>query len=134
MDWPTRAAVLVVDDSSAVRTFLGELIQRHGFHTHLAGGGQEGVALYREHQATIALAVLDVQMPEMDGPATLGELQKLNPAIPCVFVSGNIGLYTEGELIDLGAIAVLAKPIDSRQLAGILAAVQPGPSSDPGTR
>jgi DNA-binding NtrC family response regulator len=65
-----------------------------------------------------------------NGPATLGELQKLNPALPCVFGSGNIGLSTEGELIDLGAIAVLTKPIDSRQLAGILATVQPGPSSD----
>ncbi len=124
MDSPTKLAVLVVDDSFAVRTLLGVLVRKQGFDTHLAGYGEKAVALYREHQATIALALLDVQMPGLDGPATLSELQKINPDIPCAFVSSNLGSYTRRELFERGPFAVLAKPINLKQLASVLDAVR----------
>jgi two-component system, OmpR family, response regulator len=104
-----RPTVLVVDDDTAVRRTLGAMLRCHGYAARLARSGDEGVAVYGRHRGEIAAVVLDVQMPGKDGPQTLAELRALNPAVPCVFVTGSSPRYSPGELAALGAV-VLPKP------------------------
>ena len=115
-----RPAVLVVDDSPEVRAVLGAMLASHGFDPRLAASGEEGVAVYRRTAGQIAAAVLDVQMPGMDGPATLDALRRLAPGLPCVFVTGDSGAYTERDLLARGAAAVLTKPVSPARLGAIL--------------
>jgi CheY-like chemotaxis protein len=56
------------------------------------------------------VVLLDVRMPELDGPGTLAALQTLDPQVRCCFMSGYLGGYTEERLLSLGAAAVLPKP------------------------
>lgn len=68
------------------------------------------------------LLLLDVMMPEMDGPATLRELRK-NPNyadIPAIFMTAKIQANEIVEYKQLGAIDVIAKPFDPMTLAEIL--------------
>lgn len=83
--------ILVVDDDFGVRNFLRVFLERYGFAVLLAEGGLMATELYREHQQSLALVLLDVQMPGMDGPQTLAELQKINPAVVCCFMTGSRG-------------------------------------------
>jgi CheY-like chemotaxis protein len=117
--------VLVIDDDPAVRAVVGAMAERHGYSVQLAAGGDEGIRLYRRHRGGIAAVVLDVQMPGKDGPATLTELRALNPALPCVFVTGFSPHYTHGELADRGAV-VLSKPLTSDELGQALRAATGG--------
>jgi len=97
-----RPAVLVIDDDTAVRSVLGAMIEHQGFAVREAGSGDEGVRVYDQHRDEISAVVLDVQMPGMDGPQTLAELRRLDPGVPCVFVTGHSPNYTHGELADRG--------------------------------
>ena len=69
-----RPEVLVVDDESGVRQMLDVALTHYGFQVRLAATGTEAVEVYRANRQTIALVLLDVQMPGMDGPATLAAL------------------------------------------------------------
>ena len=107
---PRPLGVLIVDDHDDVRNFLGVLSRAHGFSVWLAAGGLEGEALYRNFSSGIDLILLDVRMPDRDGPDTLMAIRAINPAVPCCFISGHTGHYTEEYLLGLGASALLRKP------------------------
>lgn len=102
--------VLVVDDNEAVRAFLEVGLRASGFAVWLAADGYEAVLVYGEHGAAIDLLLLDIRMPGRDGPETLAALRAHAPDLPCCFMSGDTGHYTEEELLGFGALGVLGKP------------------------
>jgi CheY-like chemotaxis protein len=115
-------AVLVVDDDSVVRQVLAAMLASRGYEPLPVAGGGEAVEICRTRPGVVAAAVLDVKMPGMDGPATLDALLALSPGLPCVFVSGHTGDYSEPELLARGASAVLNKPVAAAQLGDAVAA------------
>jgi CheY-like chemotaxis protein len=101
--------VLVVDDAPMVRAVLDRALQYLGVDVVVAKNGMEAAALLQTHPISIAL--IDVNMPGMNGPETLKRLQAQRP-VPCVFMTGGT-TYTRDELLRLGACAVLEKPFGS---------------------
>jgi DNA-binding NtrC family response regulator len=112
--------MLIVDDQAAVRHVLGRTLRQQGLALWLAAGGQEAAELYQQHQEKIAVVLLDVRMPGLDGPQTLALLQTINPRVHCWFMSGDLGEYTMEELLRMGAAAVLFKPLDLEQLGRLI--------------
>ncbi len=53
-----------------------------------AKGGDEALALMREHAGKIDLLITDVVMPQMDGPALVREMRELDPELKVIFISG----------------------------------------------
>ena len=111
-----KPIVLVVENNQEVGAMLDLALRSYGFVVRLAASGKEAVELYRQHHHTIALVLLDVQMPGMDGPGTLAAIQTINPEVQCCFMSGNTGKYSAKELLDLGAAHVVPKPFVSLSL------------------
>jgi two-component system OmpR family response regulator len=58
--------VLVVDDDHIIRTVLGQGLGLYGFGVYLAGDGNEGLDVYRQHRSEIDLVLLDICMPGLD--------------------------------------------------------------------
>jgi CheY-like chemotaxis protein len=112
--------VLVVDDAPYIRDFLGAALPRLGFAVWLAAGGEEAVALFRQHRQDISLALLDVCMPGLDGPGTLLALRELEPSVRCWSMTGEPGGHTAAGLLALGAERVFLKPFSLAELAASL--------------
>ncbi len=128
MSSPQATAVLVVDDDSTVRLVLAAMLAHHGYEAIPAADGDEAVAVCQARTGGVAAAVLDVRMPGMDGPATLDALREVVPGLPCVFVSGHTGDYSETDLLAHGGSVVLAKPVAAAQLGdAVAAAINRGP-------
>lgn len=108
--------VLVVDDSllmrSAATVGLGRVA---GWQVATAASGRDGVELAASYRPDAIL--LDVVMPELDGPATLRALreQAATHDMPVVFLTADAG--EPGDLIALGAAGVIAKPFKPEDLA-----------------
>lgn len=115
--------ILIVDDWEPLRRIVGIWLQRSGFEVWAASDGREAVALYREHRPAIDVVLLDVLMPDRDGPETLAGLRELDARVRCCFMSGDTGKYSEAELLELGAVAVFQKPFRMSELAEHLARV-----------
>jgi CheY-like chemotaxis protein len=112
-----RPGVLVVDDDPQVRRLLELALSRCGLTVWSAGNGWEAAELYRQHRDAIAVALLDVQMPGLDGPWTLAALQQVNPHVRAVFITGNSGDYDAELLLAMGAAGVLQKPFSLAEVA-----------------
>ena len=109
--------VLLVDDRKENLVALAALLRRDGVELLQAQSGDEALELLLVHE--VALALLDVEMPEMDGFA-LAELMRgaeRSKHVPIIFVTANA---TESHRIfdgyDAGAVDFLIKPIDPRIL------------------
>jgi CheY-like chemotaxis protein len=132
-----KPGVLVVDDEHLVRSMVQLGLERNGFHVWLASGGREAIGLYRNHRDRIAVVLLDVRMPGLDGPQTLDALRELNPGVRACFMSGDTAAYEPEELRQRGAACVIAKPFHLEDLANVLRlltqGVHAGPLSAGGT-
>jgi CheY-like chemotaxis protein len=86
--------ILLVDDEEAIRTMGALALSRLGFAVLTAADGREALSLYAQHRDEIALVLLDLTMPHMDGEETFRELRLLDPQVPVVLSSG----YSEQEV------------------------------------
>ena len=109
--------VLLVDDEPDIRR-IGELSLKRvgGFDVVMASSGGEAVTLAATFRPDVIL--LDVMMPEMDGPQTLAKL-RTNPDlanVPIIFVTAKVQREDVLRLKALGAIGVVSKPFDPMAL------------------
>jgi PAS domain S-box-containing protein len=109
--------VLVVDDDATARDLMHRYLEREGFQTVMAEGGEEGLQLARERRPDVI--TLDVMMPKMDGWAVLQEIKsdaRLRdiPVIMVTIVDDKSLGYT------LGADDYMTKPVEREQLSAVL--------------
>jgi two-component system OmpR family response regulator len=110
--------VLVVDDDAHIREVARFALARAGHTVELAGDG--AAAAERIARGGIALVVLDILMPELDG---LSLCRQLRGRVPIVFLSSR-GEEADRVLgLDLGADDYLTKPFSPRELVARVAAV-----------
>jgi anti-anti-sigma factor len=112
--------VLVVDDEKAVRSVLQARLCAEGYQVWVAGHGLQAIDCYQRHGQEIAVVLLDVLMPGLDGPLTLACLQELRPTVRCCFMTGDPGPYTEEGLLAMGAVRVFQKPFAFTELIDTL--------------
>lgn len=110
MSDPLRPAILVVDDEEMVRDVLRAALMRAGFEVLLAPNGFQAVKIYQRLHDKIALVLLDLLMPELDGVQTLHYLQRINPDVKVCILTGTTG-YDEEDLLANGALHVFYKPV-----------------------
>lgn len=112
-----RASVLIVDDEPVLREIFGAWFRRIAGHVFLAGDGVEALQILAAHK--IDLVITDVRMPEMDGISLLSRIRQGGPQAPAVvLVSGSVDIKTR-DAYDLGADAILNKPIERSHLIDV---------------
>jgi CheY-like chemotaxis protein len=105
--------VLVVDDNATNRRILALQTERWGMRPEVTGSPAEALDWIRQGRR-FDVALLDRQMPEMDGLALAAAVRKLDAALPLVMVS-SLGRHEAGSAeVDLAAF--LLKPIKASQL------------------
>ena len=119
---PTSSSpgILIADDESAVLDFLKRGLSLYGFTVWTAKNGKDAVEIYQAHRPSIAAVLLDVLMPDQDGPSTFRILRSIDPDVRCCFMSGDLGQHTQDELLAGGAAHVLFKPFPLSEVAQVL--------------
>ena len=119
----TERRILLVDDEDDIRLVASASLRRVGGHdvTAVSSGAAALEAL--ASAPAFDVVVLDVQMPAMDGRATLAAIRggSTHPDVPVVFLTAQAQASERRELEDLAVTGVLAKPFDPMQLPHELA-------------
>ncbi|HEX8671921.1 MAG TPA: response regulator [Longimicrobium sp.] len=110
--------VLVIDDEDDIREVAQLALEAvAGWEVFGASSGAEGLRLAAEHVPDAIL--LDVMMPEMDGPSTFRALraQPATAEIPVILLTAKVQATDRTRFQDLGVNGVLTKPFDPMELA-----------------
>lgn len=104
--------ILVIDDETNVQEVCKDILQPLGYRVLVAGGGSEGIQIFKEMQDRIAAVVLDMIMPRMGGSEVFEILKTIRPDVRVIFCSGysREGLTVIQELVKQGAASFVEKP------------------------
>lgn len=122
---PNPAKILVVDDEAAIRGLLIELLGDEGYTVISASNGRMALDLAQRQRPD--LIVMDVMMPELDGPETVKRLRSDagTAAIPVVLMSAAQHISPDSA----DAIAFVSKPFNIDHLLAVVARML-GPSPE----
>jgi CheY-like chemotaxis protein len=100
-----------------------ELLEEEGYQVIAAYDGVEALEIYKQRHADIALVVLDLVMPRMDGGQTFIEMKKINPSLKAFFCTGYALDKAIAALIKEEHLRALQKPFQPGQLLKMVADV-----------
>lgn len=126
--------ILVVDDEAPICEVTKASLEAYNYRVLTACDGLEAIALYAQHQTDIRLVVIDMMMPSLDGATTFRILQKINPQVRVIAVSGlpyhNVKLTSVGSLV---IQSFLPKPYTIEELINAVhEALQTAPAGEQG--
>ena len=114
----TMKKILLIDDEADIREVASLTLSTMGdFEVFEAADGYAGVKIAAAVHPDVVL--LDVMMPEVDGPTTLGLLRDdaATQDIPVIFMTAKVQASDKRKLSELGAHGIISKPFDVLTLA-----------------
>ncbi len=117
---------LVVDDEPSLRRGVAELVRELGLEVVEAEDGLEAVALVRQRGAVLALVLMDVTMPKMDGWEAFQAIRAFDAAVPVILCSGYDKPDAFVAIEAQGAVGFLQKPYGLTELRAAFRAVGAG--------
>jgi HAMP domain-containing protein/CheY-like chemotaxis protein len=113
--------VLIVDDDVRNIFALGSVLERHGMSVVTAQTGREALVMLQS-TPDIAMVLMDIMMPEMDGYQTMQLIRKQPPLrrLPIVALTAKAMKGDREKCLDAGASDYLAKPVNTDQLLSTL--------------
>jgi DNA-binding NtrC family response regulator len=110
--------ILITDDEQQIRRILSVMLRERGFEVAEAGSGERAVEVGAGFRPDMAL--LDINMPGMDGLATLRALLEQNPNLDCIMMTAYATIRSAVEAMRIGAFDYLTKPFDNDELLLII--------------
>jgi PAS domain S-box-containing protein len=111
-----NGTVLLAEDSPEVRAVIVRALQKAGCEVVETGCGQEAACLFASNPSTYRAAVLDVDLPRLDGLEVAGRIHGENPHCPVVIISGNPDIHAN----ENGRLRTLRKPFAMPELVSLL--------------
>ena len=116
-----KIKILVVDDESRMRKLVKDFLEREGFEVLEAGDGMEAMEIFYEEKE-MALIILDVMMPKMDGWQVCREVRQ-SSKVPIIMLTARSEERDELQGFDLGIDEYISKPFSPKILVARVEAV-----------
>jgi diguanylate cyclase (GGDEF)-like protein len=110
--------VLIAEDEKISRMVLANALANHGYEVLQAHDGQEAWDIFQKEKEDIYIAILDWQMPKMDGIELCQRIKdaSLSHYVYVIFLTGKKDIDSIVEGLETGADDYLPKPFDRREL------------------
>jgi CheY-like chemotaxis protein len=112
------ASILLIDDDVEVRTSVQRVLELAGHTVHAVADGSYGIHSFRQRRPD--LVITDIIMPDQEGIETIRALQRIDPAVPIIAISGGGPLPSQLDYLKMarqfGAVASLWKPFRAAAL------------------
>ena len=113
--------ILLAEDDTNLGNLLCDYLKAKGYHTVLAGNGEEAFNLFAK--GIYNLCLLDVMMPIKDGFTVAKEIRKINDTIPIIFLTAKSMKEDALEGFEVGADDYITKPFSMEELLARITAV-----------
>ena len=116
-----KIKILIVDDESRMRKLVKDFLGREGYLVREAGDGMEALEIFYE-ETDIALIILDVMMPRMDGWQTCREIRQ-SSQVPIIMLTARSEEHDELQGFELGVDEYISKPFSPKILVARVEAI-----------
>ena len=113
--------VLIVDDDIRNVFALTSVLEQHGLSVLYAENGREGIEVLEQHD-DVAVVLMDIMMPEMDGYATTTAIRRMPQfaGLPIIALTAKAMKGDREKAIDSGASDYVTKPVDPDHLLSVM--------------
>ena len=111
--------VLVVDDEAAIRQMTRTCLESYSYRVLTATNGIDAIAHYTQYREEIRVVLVDLMMPVMGGATTIQTLEKINPQVKIIAVSG-LPFHQAVVEVEGSSVAFLPKPYTAQALLQLL--------------
>ncbi|MGQ0810782.1 MAG: PAS domain S-box protein [Nitrospiraceae bacterium] len=111
-------SILIVDDDPDIRESLSDMLVYEGYSVQTVAYGTQ--ALQEVKQQRYGAALLDIQLPDLDGLSVLKVMMELDPHLPIVVMTGHASTENTIGSLTKGAFAYLTKPYNSDEVKAVL--------------
>jgi len=125
-DLTGSGVILVVDDEELVRRTATTTLAHLGYTILEAANGQEAIEVFQRNSGRIALVILDLSMPVMNGEESLKRLKSIKPDVPVLLSSGFSETEAARRFQSTGPATFLQKPYTAQHLAELVRAALNG--------
>jgi CheY-like chemotaxis protein len=106
--------VMVAEDNAINMSIARRFLTKWGIEVKEAYNGKQAVELFAQNNFDLVL--IDLEMPEMDGVTALGEIKKINPAIPAIAFTAAVYDDMRADLLRKGFMEFVPKPFRPEDL------------------
>ena len=117
MDQTASPNVLVVDDDPVQRRLLKAAVEHMGARAFMAEDGDVALEFLSTTREPVAIVVLDLKMPRMDGLEVMRRMDEAGIEVPVIVQTGHGGIETVVEAMRAGAFDFVVKPVAPERLA-----------------
>jgi CheY-like chemotaxis protein len=110
--------LLITDDDRDFRETLRDVFEPRGFHTLLAGDGEEALEIVQRQQVHVVL--MDMHLPRITGLETIRRAREFRATLPCILVSAALDESIVKEARQSNVFSVLPKPLRRVQITEVV--------------
>ena len=107
------ATIMVVDDDDRVRALFQDILDGLEYTVVDFADPADALHFYRHNADTVALCLLDMSMPTMDGGSLFAAMKNINPSVKAMIVSGHSFDESIQAVVAAGALGHIAKPFNT---------------------
>lgn len=116
------AKMLIADDNKQITSILSNYARKEGFEPVVALDGEEALCLFDEHESDIAMVLLDVMMPKVDGFEVCRRLRGKS-LVPVIMVTARGEDFEKIMGLDIGADDYIIKPFSAGEVMARVRAI-----------
>ena len=116
------STILVVEDEEIHRLVLNRMLENHGYVVLDAANGAEGLEVMRTLK--VDLAIVDLEMPVMDGMVFTKWVKEINPTFPVIILTAHALNFSPQDILAAEVEAFLQKPIVTDELIRVIENIQ----------
>ena len=117
---PEPLSVLVVDDDAHMLKTIKDILRLRGYTAVIAATGHEALEVTREMRDAPAVALVDLQLPDMDGIELIGRLREIAALTEVVILTGNASIDSAVRALRENSNDYLLKPVQPELLVGTI--------------
>ena len=108
-----KKTILIVDDNAGLRRSLSDILEAKGYQTLTVESGKKALELFQ--QTPVALALIDLYLPDLDGLEVMRRIKEHSEEAECIVLTGHASLASAIEAVNLGAYSYVQKPYNIDQ-------------------
>jgi CheY-like chemotaxis protein len=115
--------ILVVDDDASIVSITKQTLEVFGYEVLTAEDGAQAIGVFSRRHDDIDLVLTDIAMPVIDGSALIAALNRMEPNVPIIAITGNPSAASMSKIARTGVTHILTKPFSAEQLLRTIAEV-----------